>query len=155
MTNVRRDAPHRSVDAHRRDESYMTEMTDRLRLCHAPGFALSIVMGDFMHIVLLGVLPIAVACVILELCDEGRWQFEVITERNLRFKMQLQGAYCSFKAWASANHMPHSQPRFTVARLAASAIYDSPCLTAKAKNCMVVCLWLAALTANDIDNYEI
>eukprot|EP00969_Alexandrium_andersonii_P371271 15479145-Alexandrium_andersonii.AAC.1 len=87
-----------------------------VQLTKAPGFHLTLVLQDFVHIVPLGVLPVCVGSVLEELRVEkvfgpgspGGWRVYMET--------QLKTAYEMFKEHCRQNCIDHNQPQFKVPR---------------------------------------
>ena len=94
----------------------MQESGNNVRFCKLPGFHLHMIMGDYMHVVLLGILQIACGCAIVELADEGVWGFQEVGSRQLRYSLQLRAAFSAFRQWQRDHGITCSQPCFTLAR---------------------------------------
>ena len=57
------------------------------------GFHISMALGDYMHIVNLGILQIVLASVIIELCEGGAFSFTHVRRKDIRIGLQLRRAF--------------------------------------------------------------
>ena len=133
---------------HRTHEEYMAQPV-RSALCGCPGWHLSTVKCDLMHLVLLGILQHAIGGVMWELC----WIYKVWrvarlpgTKWKSHADSMLHIAYVEFREWATLEAQQCSQPLFKVTRLSMDTLGDSACFKSKAANTLKVGYWLAAKT---------
>ena len=113
-----------------------------------PGFHISMVRGEYMHLVCLGVGHVVVASMFLELCQEGMFGHRFVGRKLIRYNLQLRYAYLKFTAWAKSNRRSHSQRMFSLALLSlGTSMKRIPIFKGKAANTMVVLQWLESLVS--------
>ena len=131
----------------------MRESGHRALLTRIPGFRLGSIVPDFMHVVLLGILPIACGCSLFELANENLWgAFEQVTAAKESLALKLKAGFGDFKMWCKKNSVSCSQPCFTPARITRETAYDKVSLKAKARNCMYVAQFLYEVCECNVDN---
>lgn len=141
--NFKSDAPWQQHP--RSNAEYMAEAGRAVVLTRLPGFDLSFLLCDLMHILLLGVVQWAVGGVLWETCLTQKWHQPLGGARGpwqARMNLQLRHAYNHFRTWMRMNALTCSQPAFTVSGLSMSTLNSWPCLRAKAFNTLMVTKWL-------------
>ena len=117
------------------------------------GWHLTTVLPESMHGGPLGCCPIVNGTCLLELCNlgflgdaggPGPWA--------MRLGIQLSYAFEDLLTWSAQERKPHSQKRFTVAKLTLTSLQSFPVLKGKAHNQLVVQEWLATKTAEYNDS---
>eukprot|EP00969_Alexandrium_andersonii_P164113 7253139-Alexandrium_andersonii.AAC.1 len=100
------------VDSFRTHDSYMTGLTKLPWLSLVPGFHLSMVQPDIMHVLHLGVCSFAVGSELIILC--GRGHFGNFTgNQHVRLASALRAAYARFGAYCASRAVSTSQLCFT------------------------------------------
>ena len=136
--NFRRDGP---ISRRRTQDEFLVDSRD-LWLSKLPGVCLYSIYGDFMHIVMLGLLLIVSGSSLCGMASEGFWGLTRIRRREIRLNLQLRLAHNDFQRWRNLRRLVASQPQFTLARLSCEKSRQVPALKAKAMNSMIVCAWL-------------
>ena len=123
----------------------IADRDDDKPLTSMPGFHNQSFFEDVMHDDLLGLRPHACGAALKELADSGVYgTFDDIGPWEERLDAQLAVAYVKFCDWAGQKGMGHSHPKFTHLQLTLKRKTSEPILKTKAKNCVVVCAWIAS-----------
>ena len=117
---------------------------DKSELCNLPGWDLSGLAIDLMHVILLGILQIAIGGVLWEFAFEDCiWQADWLPGGwKINGALRLKLAYQDFLTWARGKKLSCSQPVFTIGRLSMESLTSSACFKSKAGNTMKVGYWL-------------
>ena len=113
------------------------------------GFHLHMIMGDLLHILLLGFLFNLNGAALWELA----WDQEFFGQRTRRGPWRPQAnavlgiAFRAFKKYCKDNHLECSHPSFTVGGLKMESLQSNPILEGKGANTFAISLWLAHCTA--------
>lgn len=129
--------------APRSHESFMLAEGQRCPLCAIPGWHLSTLQWDLMHVGPLGVHQTAAACCLWELSREGVFGNFPGRDWKTRLNLQLRTAYGKFASYCSAEGIVHSQPPFSHCVLSMGAMNHWPVFKGKAANSFKVCVWLS------------
>lgn len=130
----------------RSHEQYWAEVGHTLPVCKLPGFHLSALKIDLMHVALLGILQWGVGCTLFDMCLEGKWYVQPGGGWKARVGLQLRRAYNDFRGWLRAEAKTASQPLFTVASLDMPNLSAWPYFKGKAANTLLVAEWLAEVS---------
>ena len=104
--------------------SYLTSPGAHLSpLSRLPGFHLSCIKEELMHLAPLGCMRDATASALREFCDTGEWGLDGLTPWEFRVGGQLSAAFAEFSEWAKDHFEQHSIKRFTT--MAVRIIYYS------------------------------
>ena len=131
----------------RTSDEYLNNFDMLPALAQILGFHLTMALGDYMHIVNLGILQVVLASVLLEVCQEGAFGFTSISRKDIRLGLQLRRAFQVFSHWTKENFIEHSQQMFTISMLNLRQI---PNFKGKAHNAMSVLFWLEALLCKHV-----
>ena len=135
----------------RTHDEYVQSVGHNLSICTLPGFHISMIRPDLLHIGLLGVVQWAVAGTLWELCEEGRWAVQDRGPWQVRFGLQLQRAFLAFQNWLRVRGLSCSQPKFSCAMLSKSSLQSWPFFKGKAANTLFVARWLADVLKEHAD----
>ena len=124
---------------------WFEESGHMLAVAQLPGFHLSMVLMDLMHSLHLGMLPLTLGSIFVELLKINFWCGPASGLWQHRWAIQLRTAYAQFIVWLAEHNIQLSPPRFTLARLSLSSKSDPPLLKGKAAMNMLVARWLLSV----------
>ena len=147
--DFRADVAHRNTMT--ANESYLAVFSVPPALTAIPGWHLTMLTADPMHVLHLGVLQWAVASLMLVLCSRDFWG-TFAGNVVVRLNSQLRVAYVAFRDWCRARNVSQSQPPFS------AVIFNRrddqwvfPELKTKAANTRWIALWLDSVMQNTGD----
>ena len=123
-------------------------------LCSLPGFHLSLIKLDLMHICMLGIFHHVIGSSLWELVRANHWQRPGDAAGGRwedRAALQLKRAYIAFTLWCKTHHVSHSQTKFSLAKLSMGALDDAPYFKSKAANCLATMHWIATVAKSKFD----
>ena len=143
--NFGRDAAW--VACRRTHEEYMASVGETVPLTNLPGWHLSFLKGDLMHIALLGVCQWALGSCMWQLVLECHWAPRLPrgTWRE-RAAAQLSRAYFDFVLWCRLRGLQCSHPPFTVCSMSMHQKTSWPYLKGKAANTLTIAKWVLHLS---------
>ena len=130
----------------RDNEEYLRERVERRTLSPLstiPGAHIDNEMDDLVHDDFLGLrLPLS-GSVMCDLADEGEWgPYPPRGSWQQKLDAVMNVAYSDFVCFCQEQGLEQSQPRFKTLNLSMKTTFSKPSLKAKAKNPVVVSIWL-------------
>ena len=127
---------------------WMRDSGHMLAVAGLPGFHSLIVRFDLMHCLHLGILPVTLGSIFVELLSMNYWQGPCVGAWVYRWTIQLRTAFAEFRVWLSDNNICLSPPAFTVARLSLITKSGAPVFKGKAGMNMRVARWLLSVLSS-------